>query len=311
MKIVARRTGLSPHLIRIWERRYGAVCPVRSDSNRRLYRDAEISRLLMLRQATRAGHSIGRIAKLSVEDLRGLLNGDRVPNGVERDSRGGRRASRTDYVAAALTSVKNFGARELSEILDRAAVELGPAGLVRRVLPALLQQIGVARQNDDLKVAHERVASAVIRNCLSNFAGARTPPENPPRLIVTTPCGQCHELGAILLMVTATNEGWRTIYLGPCLPAEEIAGVAIQSQARAVAMSLAEPADDSRLEAEVTRLRTLLPSAVCLLVGGRTAAAHDKWLQKIDVVRFDNPAALPSILERLSKARQVGTNDEG
>ena len=57
-------TGLSPHLIRIWEKRYSAVAPERTDTNRRLYSDAEIERLNLLRLATRAGHSIGNIAKL-------------------------------------------------------------------------------------------------------------------------------------------------------------------------------------------------------------------------------------------------------
>ena len=65
IKVVARRTGLSPHVIRAWERRYGAVEPERSATGRRLYSDTEIERLQALERATRAGHSIGQIAQLS------------------------------------------------------------------------------------------------------------------------------------------------------------------------------------------------------------------------------------------------------
>ena len=45
IKVVARRTGLSAHVIRIWEKRYGAVEPERTETKRRLYSDEQIERL--------------------------------------------------------------------------------------------------------------------------------------------------------------------------------------------------------------------------------------------------------------------------
>ena len=72
IKVVARRTGLSAHVIRIWEKRYGAVEPERTDTNRRLYSDEQIERLSLLRDITQAGHSIGHVAKLPTEKLRQL-----------------------------------------------------------------------------------------------------------------------------------------------------------------------------------------------------------------------------------------------
>src|SRR4051812_29880471 len=77
IKVVARRTGLSQHVIRIWEKRYEAVTPARSEGNRRLYADEEIARLQLLQQATLAGHSIGQIARLPTEDLRKLVEAER------------------------------------------------------------------------------------------------------------------------------------------------------------------------------------------------------------------------------------------
>jgi DNA-binding transcriptional MerR regulator len=73
IKAVSRRTGLSPHVIRIWEKRYGAVEPRRTSTNRRLYSDAEIERLNSLRLATAAGHSIGNIATLPLRQLNSLV----------------------------------------------------------------------------------------------------------------------------------------------------------------------------------------------------------------------------------------------
>src|SRR6187455_2962557 len=73
IKVAAKRCGLSTHVIRIWEKRYDAVSPNRTDSNRRLYCEDEIERLNLLRLATVAGHSIGNIARLSTDKLKTLV----------------------------------------------------------------------------------------------------------------------------------------------------------------------------------------------------------------------------------------------
>lgn len=70
---MVRRTGLSPHVLRVWEKRYGAVTPQRTTTNRRLYSDADIAWLRMLRGATLAGQSIGQIAGLANDELSALI----------------------------------------------------------------------------------------------------------------------------------------------------------------------------------------------------------------------------------------------
>ena len=74
IKIAVHRTGLNSHTIRIWEKRYGAVTPARSATNRRLYSDADITRLQLLQQATQSGHSIGQIARMPDASLRQLAS---------------------------------------------------------------------------------------------------------------------------------------------------------------------------------------------------------------------------------------------
>src|SRR5262245_25366803 len=76
IRAVARRTGLTSHVIRVWEKRYGAVSPMRTPTNRRLYSDTDVERLRLLHQATLAGHSIGQIAQLPNERLQALVAAD-------------------------------------------------------------------------------------------------------------------------------------------------------------------------------------------------------------------------------------------
>src|SRR5262245_13932554 len=66
---VSRLTGLPPDVVRVWERRYAAIKPQRSEGGSRLYSDADVARLRRLRQAVELGHAIGQIAKLPEKEL--------------------------------------------------------------------------------------------------------------------------------------------------------------------------------------------------------------------------------------------------
>lgn len=71
---VSRLTGISTHVLRIWERRYCAVDPARTDSKRRQYTREHIRRLTLLKTLTESGHSIGNLAKLTTEALEHRLH---------------------------------------------------------------------------------------------------------------------------------------------------------------------------------------------------------------------------------------------
>jgi methylmalonyl-CoA mutase cobalamin-binding domain/chain len=120
-------------------------------------------------------------------------------------------------------------------------------------------------------------------------------------LVVATPAGQIHELGALLVGAAAANLGWHVTYLGASLPAAEIAGAARQNRARAVALSLVYPEDDLRLEGELTRLREALPPDVTLLVGGRATPAYHDALKKIGAVQMNDLAQLYNALDDVRK----------
>ncbi len=87
----SRRTGLSIHVLRAWERRYGVVRPSRTRGRQRLYTDAELERLRLLRRATEAGRTIGQVAKLSTAELQRLVG--EVIMGPVSSERGGDRTA--------------------------------------------------------------------------------------------------------------------------------------------------------------------------------------------------------------------------
>jgi methanogenic corrinoid protein MtbC1 len=277
MRIVARRTGLTSHVIRVWERRYGAVAPMRTPTNRRLYSDADIERLQLLRRATLAGHSIGRIAKLPIERLHELLAADELSNPVPSKAISTRSEDLAppSILAACIEASEDLDARTLEEILTRAAVQFSQPIFIEQVIVPLMHRIGDLWHEGTLRVAHEHLASAVVRTLLGSLNRGFAPAASAPALVVATPTGQMHELGALIVAITASSDGWRVSYLGPSLPAEEIAGAVHQNGARAVALSLIYPTDDPYLKGELSTLRRGLADDVCVMVGGQAAGAYE------------------------------------
>lgn len=307
MKVVARRTGLSPHVIRVWERRYQAVQPARSESNRRLYSEADIHRLNLLRRCTAAGHAIGQIAQLPADELINLLATDAVAAAATTAAtphHGSTTAPNTigttpgDAYQAALRAVDQMNGNQLASVLGQAAVTYSQPVLLEQILVPLLIQIGDRWRQGNLRVAHEHLASSVIRRFLANISGAYATHESAPVLVVTTPVGQLHEIGAMLVAATAAAEGWQVTYLGPNLPAEEIAATMTQGGARAVALSIVYPMDDPRIGDELRRLSLHLGDAARILVGGRAASGYRDTIDEIGAVMVEHLADLRAQLEQ-------------
>ncbi len=127
-----------------------------------------------------------------------------------------------------------------------------------------------------------------------------------PAVIVGTPSGQHHEIGALLAAAAAAAQGWRVTYLGPDLPASSIAAAAELTGARAVALSLIYPADDLGLEAELRSLRSLLPAGIALIIGGQAADSYSEVLGDIGAVRLGDLADLS--LARVARLTTINLN---
>jgi MerR family transcriptional regulator, light-induced transcriptional regulator len=307
IKLVALRTGLSAHVIRIWEKRYGAVKPKRTHTNRRLYSREQIERLALLRELTQAGQSIGHVAKLPTPKLRQLAT--ELVGANRRAVRPLPRVPVTgSFLEGCLAAVKTLDSLALDEALKRAATALGTQGLLQRVVAPLAQTIGDLWRDGSLTAAHEHFVSAALRVFLGQAAKPYGGTENAPVLVVATPAGQVHELGALIVGAMAANLGWHVTYLGASLPAAEIAGAAKQNRARAVALSLVYPEDDPALPGELTRLRELLAPEVVLLTGGRAMPAYLDVIKRIGAVQMKDLAGLSATLDDLRKpARKTKT----
>lgn len=275
LQAVARATGLSGHVLRAWEKRYGAIRPARSKAGQRRYTDADVQRLILLERATRAGYPISTIVSRPDAELQRLLHRGAGPKAARVMA-----ATEKEFRNGCIRAVRAMDETALARALERALMRLGYHGLLARVVAPLAEEIGEQWRQGEITAAHEHFFTAVARTCLGTAAQQFAPAADAPVLIAATPAGQHHELGAFMAAVLATHLGWRAIYLGPSLPAAEIAAAVVQSEAGALVLSIVYPGDDPKLPGELRAVRKHLPD-VELVVGGRAALNFRGVLKEI------------------------------
>jgi len=284
IRYVSQRTGLTPHVIRAWEKRYQAVVPQRSPKNRRLYCEEDIQRLQLLNKLTEAGHSISQIAPLDSKELLDLAQrgGVAVTRTRANSSKSLRSVAGSEHCKACLSAAINLDPEALEHCYDQAAIDLTRPELLRDVIVPLFQEIGSLWRKGSLKIVNEHMATSVTRNFLMSMLRATDISDPSPRIVIATMVGQWHDIGALIIALTAAENGWHPIYYGPNLPSEEIAAGVKKTGARALAISIIYLLDQHHLVEELRKLRRYVGKALPLFVGGRAVEVHMQVLKEVN-----------------------------
>ena len=142
IQLASKLSGLSQHVIRIWERRYSALSPSRTGTNRRMYCEEAVKRLKLLKILTENGHRIGGVARLSTAELEELAQGTvpvarpvsalpadptaTVPAEVPKTQSAPMEPAQ--YVDDAIAASKRYDCEGLRQVLLQARMQLGQRG---------------------------------------------------------------------------------------------------------------------------------------------------------------------------------------
>jgi DNA-binding transcriptional MerR regulator len=272
--VVTRLTGLSAHVLRAWERRYGAVRPIRSQGGTRRYRESDVQRLHLLREAVAAGHPIGEIATSTDADLA---------------RRVALRPARTvPALDAILAAIDQLDLAETERLLGTQLAALGAGEFVRGVAVPLLSEIGRRWENGRASVAAEHLASSVVRNLLATALRPRVATLHAAPILFTTLPGDLHESGAMLAAVSAADAGAFAVFVGGNLPVTEIRDAADALGACAVALGVGHA--NASAQAALEALRLALPGDVPIWIGGAGAADLSTPHGVVRIADFDELA---------------------
>jgi DNA-binding transcriptional MerR regulator/methylmalonyl-CoA mutase cobalamin-binding subunit len=274
IRAVSRLTGISLDTLRAWERRYKVVSPERTERGR-LYSDNEIQRLMLLRDAITRGHAIGQVATLSDVELRDLgkrsAEVERANPPVEELLAPG--------IATLLSAIEAFDSAGATEEMGRLATLVPTADLVTQVALPLMRVVGDRWKHGSLGIAHEHLASAILRNLFGSLLRIYKPVAPVVKLVLATPSAEQHEFGILAAAMLAAPMGLEPIYLGPNLPADEILVAAEKSRSRVVVVGVLDQSAESHALLELRKIASMLPKAVELWVGGRSVADQPEFVR--------------------------------
>ena len=270
IRAVSKLTGVAIDTLRAWERRHSAVTPIRDDRGR-MYTDADVARLRLLRTAVARGHTIGRVAGLTDAELRRLAGaGEEAIAQAEVAP-----VRRTSIDAAALSAaLQKYDATAIDQQISRLAAVLPPLELLRDVLMPVLAQVGDEWHRGPARIAHEHLMSSTMRNILGSFLRLYARPEVSTRLLFATLAGERHEIGTLGAAMLAASSGLGVAYLGPDLPAREIIESVGPAGAQVLVLGLTATSAGKARERELRTIVRDLPKEVELWAGGRGAARH-------------------------------------
>ena len=304
IQVVARRTGLSKDVIRAWEKRYRVVEPQRHTNGRRLYSDQDIQRLSLLHKVTLSGRRISDVSSLDHQALEALLTGDlgdllelTQTTSIHNKSTAQNPASEK-YLQPLIDSINRMDEDGIFQSLVNASTALPQIVFLEEVLAKALEYMGDSWNKGNLRIAHEHLASVQIKRFLLNLLHREV--HAGPALLVTTPVGQRHELGALMAAIIAAMQGWRVRFMGAEMPATDIAAAVLSTESKGILLSLASRADEKFLEQEINTLSSALADDTFVIVGGGQAQRYAPLFSSMNAAHIcGDLRSLSSTLEEL------------
>jgi MerR family transcriptional regulator, light-induced transcriptional regulator len=250
---LSRRSGISPDLLRAWERRYGLLRPVRTQGGFRLYSRDDEERIRRMQAHLSEGLSAAEAARLAAG----------VP-----DRAAGATPLRPDAsaLAAALDRLDESSAQaEFDRLLGAYTLET----LLAEVVVPYLNDLGHRWETGEATVGQEHFASNLIRGRLLGLARGWDLGRGPSAVLACAP-GEQHDLPLIVFGLLLRARGYRITFLGADTPVDTVLDVAARVEPELVVLSSTMP---GRLEA-ASRLLELLGRGSRLALGGAGATAE-------------------------------------
>jgi len=281
---LSRATGIPVETLRTWERRYGFPVPERKPSGHRVYPVSSVSRLRRVAEVLARGHRASEALTASEKDLAALLD----VTSIMKDVASQVVKPEDPALSALLKTVEAFDAERLTHLLTAGWRRLGTLAFLSEYIVPLLQTVGEEWAAARLGIHHEHFLSERIGDFLRSLRLPLEEKVSGPLVILASLPGEAHGLGLQMAALTLAAASCRILYLGTEVPPAQIAGLAKDIDACAVAVSISVANRGDSMNAQVERLRGLLSKRVTLLVGGAGAPGQRPGLKVIhDFVALD------------------------
>jgi DNA-binding transcriptional MerR regulator len=253
---LSRRVGVSDHVLRAWESRYGLLQPVRSAGGFRLYSEADATRVRRMQAHLASG--------LSAAEAAGAVLGEDSGGGADLGRPAGpdRAAPAAGQLSDALRQALDaFDEPAAQAVLDRLMSDLSLATVLRDVVMPYLTELGKRWQLGTASIVQEHFASNLLRGWLAGLARGWGNGHGP-RAVLACPPGELHDLALMIFGIMLNRSGWRIDYLGMITPVDELTRTVAMRRPDLVVLAATRPENLEPLASQLTTLAQHTPLAL-------------------------------------------------
>lgn len=283
---VERRTGIRQATLRMWEKRYGFPQPLRDRHGDRVYPSGQVERLHAVRRLIDQGLRPGKIFAGDTD------TGDSGPDAPYPAP-----AQAPEHCRHIFALLRDYRLSELHGLFQHRLLDLGLRRFVVEFLAPLSAEVGLAWNRGELPIRSEHLFTQLATSSLhARQEAVRAAGDGGPRVLLAALTGETHGLGILMAEAVMASLGMHCIQLGADTPAQEIAEAAAETGADIVALSFSGNFPRRNMVRAVTALRSALPPAAALWIGGDGVRGAGALVTGIDVL--DSLEAIEPALRR-------------
>lgn len=294
MRVVAHKTGLTPEILRAWERRYPGISPDRDGKGRRVYSEELMERLILLSILVDQGFRIGEVVEFSADDLR------RTVEAISRERP--EEIVPQPCLEAAEEAVLAFDDRRLWNEMEHAVAVQGRLAVHDEFLFPLTHRIEKLQEQGLARSVHLSFLRSTLRTFLSSLLTPVAGESSMPVVVIAYPLGQEHDIGGLASAAHCHAAGWHPILLGTNVASEEIAEAAIRLEAQAVLLSSVSKFYDTRLLNEFARVRRNLDKRIPIYFGGHLPRPMVDDIASLGLIALSDMETLRQEFQELAEA---------
>jgi len=264
---LSRRVGVSQHVLRAWESRYGLLRPSRSSGGYRLYSEDDQRRVRRMQVHLASGLAAAQAAQAAI-----------IEHGAVTDLGAGRAVGATtpadlaDSADALRQALDDLDEPAAQVVLDRLLADFTVETVLREVVVPYLHELGERWRRGEVSIAAEHFASHVVRGRLTGLARGWGKGRGPMALLACAP-HELHDLGLLVFGIVLNRGGWRVEYLGADTPMLETIQVAAQTRPDLVIIASTTRKRLAAARAELVALAEVAPLALAG-AGATTSIAY-------------------------------------
>lgn len=208
IKELEQLSGIKAHTIRIWEKRYSLIRPLRTNTNIRLYSDEDLKKIINVSLLNSRGIKISKIADMTDDEISKKIIEISQAN-----------SDSSVHISQLTVAMVDLDEEKFEKSLSGLFLRYNFEQTVTEIIYPFLEKIGILWQTDHISPGQEHFISNLIRQkMIVAIDGLPLPSAERKKVLLFLPEGELHEIGLLFYHYLARKGGYRTIYLGQTVP---------------------------------------------------------------------------------------------